>query len=655
MKRFKKIQTKIMMTIIPFVMICTILLGVVTAVLNSRGTMTVLSDTMAPSANLASLAIEKELDKYWAVLSEAAALDVMHTSAPLDPALITRCEGIASRNGFIRIGKADAAGNASTGENISNEDIFQWTKENMSPSISNLMISTIDGSQIFSFGVPITTNGNFDGIVYGTVDAAFLSDIISSLQMGDSGKAYVLDENGTIIAHPDSSYVTDEVNIINQAESDPSMKELAALHEKMLAREEGFGTYEYEGEQKIFGYSPINGNQNWSIGIEANESEFTAAVRTSILVTVIFAVLIIGGAALIAIMLSRAIAKPIRECAERMQLFEQGDLKSPVPTTDSQDETSVLLGSLERLVGRLDNLVGDIDHNLNEMANGNFSEVIEGSYAGDFASIKTSMRTISSSLNDTLAQINQSSEQVASGAEQVSSGSQALSQGATEQASSVQELAATIGDISNQVQESAKNAGQARDKASEVGENMSQTNLKMQEMVGAMGEIRDTSDEIGKIIKTIEDIAFQTNILALNAAVEAARAGEAGKGFAVVADEVRNLASKSAEASKNTSALIERSITAVKNGTEIADDTAQALVQAVEGANEVVGIVNKIAEASQVQACAIEQVTMGVDQISSVVQTNSATAEESAAASEELSSQSQIMRNLVNKFRLRQE
>ena len=241
------------------------------------------------------------------------------------------------------------------------------------------------------------------------------------------------------------------------------------------------------------------------------------------------------------------------------------------------------------------------------------------------------------------------------GSDQMASGAQALSQGSVQQAASVEELAATIAGISEHVQKTARNAADARDHSVRSGEETAVCNQEMKEMVAAMDEIGKRSTEIGKIIKTIEDIAFQTNILALNAAVEAARAGEAGKGFAVVADEVRNLAGKSASASKSTSELIQGAVTAVEKGMEIATETAQSLEKVVVSSQAISGLVDKIAEAAVEQSNSLEQVTGGMNQISNVVQTNSATAEESAATSEELSSQSQVLRNLVRQFKLRKE
>lgn len=277
----------------------------------------------------------------------------------------------------------------------------------------------------------------------------------------------------------------------------------------------------------------------------------------------------------------------------------------------------------------------------------------EAEYRGAFEQIGSSMKRITENLNTVMCEIRQSSDQVSSGSDQVSSGAQALSQGATEQASAVEELAATINEISTQVKETAENAVDAQKQMSTAEDETLTCNEQMREMILAMEEISHKSTEIGKIIKTIEDIAFQTNILALNAAVEAARAGTAGKGFAVVADEVRNPASKSAEASKNTSSLIEGSIAAVEKGTRIVNETAQSLSKVVDSSQAVSATVEKISDAASSQAASIEQVTQGIDQISSVVQTNSATAEESAAASEELSGQAQMLKNLVEQFKLK--
>ena len=375
----------------------------------------------------------------------------------------------------------------------------------------------------------------------------------------------------------------------------------------------------------------------------------TVSLITSVLLTVASMVLSVA----LGFFISKGIAGPVKACAQRLELLADGDLHSEVPAATSKDETGIMLNSLDSTVTFMNGVIGEIGRGLGEMASGNLDVTTDFDFRGDFDSLKVSIDSILTSLNETLGQINQASDQVSSGSEQVSSGAQALSQGATEQASSVEELAATINEISLQVKDNASNANDASGKMTTTSEDISVSNQKMQELIAAMGDISKSSQEIGKVIKTIEDIAFQTNILALNAAVEAARAGAAGKGFAVVADEVRNLASKSAEAAKGTTALIEGAIQAVDKGTHLADDTAKSLSVVVTTANEVTALVNKISVASAEQATSINQVTMGVEQISSVVQTNSATAEESAAASEELSSQAVMLKGLVSQFNLR--
>jgi len=363
------------------------------------------------------------------------------------------------------------------------------------------------------------------------------------------------------------------------------------------------------------------------------------------LVSIIFTIFLV-------LSIVKGLTRPILEIENAIKAMAKGDMSTKVTYT-SRDELGDLAENLRFVLTTLSSYIGHICERMDSLATGDLTVEMDMDYLGEFESIKQSGNKIINSLNDTLGQLHQASEQVANGSEQVSSGAQALSQGATEQASSVEELAATLGDLSNQVNDTASNSRDVNQLISDTAKEINNSKQKMESMVNAMTNINECSSEIEKIIKTIEDIAFQTNILALNAAVEAARAGEAGKGFAVVADEVRSLASKSQEAAKNTTVLINNSLNAVSEGSQIATDTQSSLLKVVESADKIAVNMAKITESADLQAEGISQVTQGIDQISSVIQTNSATAEESAAASEELFSQSSLLKSLVGRFRLK--
>ena len=356
----------------------------------------------------------------------------------------------------------------------------------------------------------------------------------------------------------------------------------------------------------------------------------------------------------IAFYLAKSIAYPLEACANRLELLAEGDLHTPVPDIHSHDETGLLAHSTKMIVEKLYTIIDDEEKLLTQIGEGNFNirSNCHDYYINDFKPLLSSIKKICIKLNQTMSSIHNSAHEVDISSSQVASDSRALSEGAIEQAGSIQELAATINSISEHISQTSESAKTADQLITHVGQELNSSNQHMREMIHAMDEIDKSSNEVKKIIKTIEDIAFQTNILALNAAVEAARAGYAGKGFAVVADEVRNLAIKSQEAAKDTTSLIETSITAIKAGAEIADTTAMSMSQVVVDANDVISLIATITDATKAQSDSISQVTHGIEQISNVVQNNSATAKEEAIASEHLSQQAGFLKELIAKFNL---
>jgi methyl-accepting chemotaxis protein len=346
--------------------------------------------------------------------------------------------------------------------------------------------------------------------------------------------------------------------------------------------------------------------------------------------------------------------KPIKLATNRLLLLAEGDLRSEKVKHTHLTETSVMVRAMNAVIDINNQYINEIKRVLKNVENKNLAVEVDANFAGDFSAIKTSLTNIITFLNDTMRQIGTSSNEVASSADLVSNGAITLSQGATEQASAVEELTASLDTLASQTTLNAQNAEKASSMAATAKKEAERGDMQMREMLEAMDAISTSSSGINKIIKVIDDIAFQTNILALNAAVEAARAGQHGKGFAVVAEEVRSLAAKSANAVKDTADMIDGSIRNVASGIRIANDTAEALKRIVNEVTSATDLVGSIAVASKEQALGIEQINQGIMQVSQVVQSNAATSEESAAASEELSGQANQLKEIISLFRVKQ-
>ena len=385
--------------------------------------------------------------------------------------------------------------------------------------------------------------------------------------------------------------------------------------------------------------------------VAKNEAYLANTILVVLICSCVSIALVVGVCILLLHYVLKKIVSPIQVITESSQQMSYGNLHFQIDIK-SKNEIGVLSNSLNTSILTLQQYISDISDALGAISDGDLSQKERIQYIGDFVQIQKSIETIVQNLNETMSNIQNAAVQVNNSSTHVSNGAQALAQGATEQASEVEKLNATLTTVSEQIQRNAENAAATSEETNRVGQQIQLCNEQMDSAVLAMEEISQCSSEIENIIKTIEDIAFQTNILALNAAVEAARAGVAGKGFAVVADEVRNLASKSAEAAQNTTALIEKSMRAIANGSSLTQTAQQSLNAVVSGAQVVMENVENISKSSHQQASLIQTISNGIEQISMVVQSNSAAAEESAAASEELSSQAQILNRMVDKFQL---
>ena len=651
------IKKEIQKTIIVLLSVSLTLVGIITCVLNYVSTTGAMKDSMQVTAQVAADKVSNRLEADMNVIEMLGTMvDIASDSVPIADKNKAMGEyqnqydwksyGITGRDG-INIFE--------TTTDISQRDYFKEAL-NGTTSISDPVYSKKTNELVIVMATPLwkdgVQNSQVIGVVYVSVDASDLSDIATSIKVSKNGTAYILNKEGTAIAHQNMDFVENEKNNIKESSSDASLNSVAKFEKQMIQGDKGFGRYTYKGTRWIIGYAPV-GINGWSLAVAAPLTDFLGSTILSIVITIVMLVIALFVAIRVANRTGEEIGGAVKVCSDRLKLLAEGDLDTPVTTLNTNNETKILEQSTIEIVNSLQTIIGDIKHILSEMASGNFevhSEIGSDKYIGAYSEIHLAMRDLRNTLSNTLEAIVEASEQVDAGASQLATGATELAEGATEQAAAIEEMSATVTDVTQQVERTTKATDEAHDNAKIVGKEAAASKDKMNELTEAMKKIEETSNAIKNIIAEIEDIASQTNLLSLNAAIEAARAGEAGRGFAVVADQIRRLAEQSAQSAVDTRNMIESSIDEVTNGSRITNETEEALDKVLAEIDAIVLSVANARVASDKQAVAMEQIEKAVDQISGVVQANSASAQQSSATSEELSAQAQTLKDLIGQF-----
>ena len=643
----KYLKSKLLLFISALLALTVICLTAVIATLYYR---TSVEESEKNSSYLAAAykqSVDTAMDTFRNELKRTAQAEYVTSGSISKQEQTAQLEKEAKLAGFDYFAVADAQGKTSRSDSIADQIYFQEALKGntyiASPSVNSSGVLTL------MMGTPI---GSGKQVLYGEISYDTFSGILKDIKIGADGYAFIVSKDAVTVVHPDKSTVENPVDYLTLSQKDPAYQPIANIYKQIVAGKTGTGYSVYKGTRRLVGFTPLAGPEGWGIAVTTPVVQLMSNLWQAMWISFGLGILLIVLSTIVVRIFAKRITQPILAATHRLELLEQGDLHTEVELVNGRDESARLMAALQNTVNGLRSYISDISHVLSRVVEKDLTVKSGVTYVGDFEPIQAALDTILQALNQTFTSITQSALQVHSGSEQVALGAQNLAENSFQQATAVDHLTSSMADISEHVGINAERSASVKQLSEETIVFVNQGNEQMEEMLHSMNQIDASSKEILNIIKVINDIAFQTNILALNAAVEASRAGSAGKGFAVVADEVRNLAARSAEAAENTTALIEKSIGSVSSGMKIADQTADSLHQIVEKVNHVNTLISGIADATQQQAQTLGELDKDMNRISSATQTNSATAEESAATSEELFTQSKLLEELMQEFKI---
>lgn len=641
-----KLRTKIQALFGGTVILATVVVGAMAYFSISNSAVEIVSNNMTSSAELASHHISDLLFDYENTVT-VTGKNKSITEGNSDAKKIQLINEYVEIYGFTSGNVLDVNGvSIEDGTDFSDRDYVIKALQGET-NISEITLSKLTNKYGISIAAPIVNNGNtIEGVVYFRLDIDFLQQILDGIKVTENSYAYIVDKNGTVIVHPDTSLI----NNYNMLEQDGDMVDVA---KKITAGENGFGTYTYEGMTQYCGYCTIDESDGWSLVITAPEEDVMASShevgRNSAIVDVLAAII----AMILASSLAGYISKPINKIMKMLTAISNGDFSQKIEKKEGKDEIAVLQTASAELHETLSNIISEANGVLGSISEYNLDCPDMKKYPGEFNSLAVSVNSIKNILNRLIYEIQNTAAGVETGSSQLADAASALADGTVAQASSIQKLVEDVGDVAERINRNSENGSLVNEKLMKLDTEIKNSSNEMRELQQAVKEIEEMSADIQKIVNTIDSIAFQTNILALNASVEAARAGDNGKGFAVVADEVGSLAAKCGDASKKTADLIEKCIHSINHAKGCADTTFESLTTIVAESAEISNTFGDISSDTLEQAGRASNIKQEITNISDVVQSNTATAEETAASTEVLSQQAMNLEQMIKKFKVK--